>query len=385
MKRKGLTYGARRSNVRAMARKMAVPSAVDDGTEVEPARVVVVPDLGEPDEADDEPALPDASDELGDILALSDESYREATWYVYRRRDHGAAPRGRSVTNAPVYVAKLVGPLEIEEVRNLVGGGMFKICGYRKRNGRNVKFIERNVEIEGPRKVWDDVPVRPAPNPNATATAAATPGVPRELVEILSRIEQRLANTQQTPAVNGFSVKDMLELLRQLQPAPALPADVTMMKEMVGMAKDFMQLGAERQPDGEGWVSVVDKLTPLAERLLSNVRRPTVPMPPPPAPQPQHGASSAQVENVSPRMTAVVESLARAIDEGLDPSDFAGTVETILNDDECASLKLATAEHVIGELRTLSSRFPIFNTEQAATYVGELLEHLKNPPDDSEN
>src|SRR5258706_4700308 len=180
---------------------MALRSRQGNGT-TDPRLVVPQPPppgdeipTGLGDDADsDSDAL---SDELGDISALSGESYRDSVWYVYRRRNPGEVVDKRSNPNAPVYVAKMVGPFDLEELANTVGGGSFRVVGMRA--GR--KFVGLPVEIDRPRKTFENE--RPSAPPSVSVPATADPTI-IAVLSVLERIEQTLAAPAPAPAPPPF-------------------------------------------------------------------------------------------------------------------------------------------------------------------------------------
>src|SRR5882724_5011020 len=350
----------------------------------ESAPKLVVPEPPPPDELpaglsdpggdDDENGVED----LGDLLALSDEAYRDAVWYVWRRRTPGESVDRRSNPNAPIYVAKVVGAIDLDDLAKQIGGGSFRLCGFR--NGR--KFVERPFEVDGPRKVHSVDP-KPAQGAAAPASQDLAAVLASTLERALDRIEQKLAAAP-APAVNGnaLTIKDAIELAKMMRGEPQGSPDAALVQSYVGILKDGIALGASREaPTGTDWASVVEKSMPLLEKMIGGLlsRRPGVPVrrpaPAPARPGGSHAevvhepapATPAAVEPEEPgesvRMAAVVDSLARAVDamgtdDEIEPADFAVTVETILQPAELSMLRLTTTDGLMSELGSVVERFP---------------------------
>jgi hypothetical protein len=331
-------------------------------------------------------------DDFGDLFALSDESYRDVLWYVWRRRSPGEIITTKTNPNAPIYVAKVIGPIDLDELAKQIGGGSFRLCGYR--NGR--KFIERPLEIEGPRK--SQASERPA----APAAAPIVPGADTSaLVAAIERgfaqLEQRV-QPPQAPAAQPFAIKDVIEMAKMLKPDPTPQSspDANVISSMIGMLKQGIELGATREGSGgTDWAAVIEKAMPLAEKLVSGLamRRGVPPRRPPGQPVPASHAEVVQGPPTEPeaepkesvRMAAVVDSLARAIESmgtenEIEPADFAATVETVLLPAELSMLRLSTTDGLMAELGTVADSFPILAKPQARAFVEAVLTELKAPP-----
>ena len=341
-------------------------------------------------------------DDDGDLAALSDESYRDATWFVYRRRLPGQVVDKGVNPNAPIYVAKMTGALDLEELANLVGGGSFRVVGYRGGS----KFTEVPIEIDRPRKAHESdarIITPGQPVPAVVSTPDASGARIDRLEAMLGEVLQQL---KAPPAPQPMTFADVIQAAKLMQPAPAptVQPDKAVVDSMVSMLTRGIELGANREGSGgTDWAAIFANATPLIDKLATAVisraamRRPVAQVRPVPPGRP---ASSAEVIEVptppaasepqeSVRMAAVVEALARAIDDmgtdnELDPAGFADSAETILNDAECAMLRMATVDGLMGELSPLVGRFPAFGKPQARTYVEAVLSALKSPAADAE-
>jgi hypothetical protein len=347
------------------------------------------PGLDEPDDA--------GADDFGDFLALADESFRDATWFIWRRAVPGE-PVVPGSKGTPKYVCKLVGPIDLDTIAQRVGGGSFRICGYRGTPFR--KFIERPFEVDGPRKVHDtERAPAPAPPTNGSAPADMAAAVTAAIAAGFARLEQKL---QPPPAAApAMSFKDLIEAAKLMRPDPVQqenPNENTI-NAMMGLIKQGIELGATREPGaGTDWVAVIDKAMPIADKLVSALgqrrgvppRRPPQGQPvppsraevietPPPAPEPEPAP-----EGVNVRMAAVVDSLARSIEamgteREVEPADFAATAETVLLPAELSMLRLATTDSLMAELLQTVDQFPVFKTPQARVFVDAVLSDLRGP------
>lgn len=380
---------------------MATRRTTANGTE--PAKIVVP----EPPPPDDLPVGLDnrgddehergVADDLGDLFALSDESYRDVVWYVWRRRIAGEVVDRRSNPNAPIYVAKVVGPIDLDDLAKLIGGGSFRLCGFRA--GR--KIIERPIEVDGPKKSHAiDLAAGPAPAA-ATPPADVAQVVAAAVERVLERIEQRMSANTPPNNNGGMTFKDAIEMAKLMRGEPQGSPDAALVQSYVGILKEGIALGTQREnPTGTDWGAVVEKSLPLLEKMIGGIltRRPVpVRRAAPPAPgqrppshaevvqdQPQPPADESVGESV--RMSAVVDSLARAVEamgteNEIEPADFAVTVETILDPGELSMLRLTTTDGLMAELARVSERFPSLVTPQARVFVDAVLTALRTPPD----
>jgi hypothetical protein len=340
-------------------------------------------------EVDDET---DLEDEFGELTALTDESYREAQWIVWRRRPPGSsAPRGQV---AATYLAKFIGPLDLEAIREKVGGGSFRICGYLK--GR--KFVERPVDFEGPLKVY---PNEPQP---VSAPVVQSPAGADQLAAVLTRVMDRLEHVERivthppAPPAAPMTMADVIAAAKMLRPEPAAAPAEAAIGNMVQLLQQGIELGAQREPrEGTDWAAIIEKALPLLEKTVTAAlsRRPGQPVRrATPAATPPASGSHAEVvatepaaptpEGESPRMTVVIEALARAIaamgtETEIDPAGFAETVETVLEPAEAAMLRLGTVDQLMAELEAVADRFPVFRAPQARVFVDAVLKELREP------
>lgn len=365
----------------------------------------------QPDQYDDPTGAEDA---LGDFQTLTEETGRDSYWIVWRRRTPGAVDKNTN-PSTPTYVCKILGALDLDELKRTVGGGSFRVCGYTA-NGR--KFGERSVTFEGPRKLVadDSPPVIPAAtvSPVVTVQSAAPAS---DLVVLLQRMDARLDRLERTPlaapvAPPVMSFSDVIEAAKAMKGERSDP-DANVVSSMVGILQQGIELGKSAvksggEPAGTDWAVVVEKVAPSLERLLGAMlaRRPMPaqmrrPMPANPAAvqsdkTPSPSGSVAEVipddqagdpEPGNVRMAAVVDALARAIDgmgtpEEIEPADFAVTVETILSPLELSTLRIGTTDQLMGELSGLVDRFPALGKAQARPYVDAVLSALRDPGSD---
>lgn len=334
-----------------------------------------------------EPSQPesdlDALSDVGDIAELADTRYREWVWWVYRMRPQAEIqkdPRARK----RVVVTKVVGPLDVLDIRDRFGGGVYEFRGFL---GGEMQ-LRKEFELEGP--------LTPPPAPALPAPAPPAPnGNGTELLAVLGRIEQRLnAPAPPAPAAQGMTLDDILKILALVKPSEPAVNPGEMLK---GLA-DAFKWGADLRGQAEGGNEksiaeiAIEKLAPAAERIataLMTRRAPGGPRPP------VHAASRAVVvetptaaapaprptepEGVNYRITAAVDALARAIANDDEPGDFADSLDHILDPTELAWLASKSADEVLSELAPVTARFPVFSTEPARVFVESVLAELRTP------
>jgi len=382
-----------------------------------PAGRVVVPPGADPEQPPAGAEPPGQVEDVeiedpGDLAALQDERYQSWVWYIWRQPAPGEARDKTAPTKGPRYVAKLYGPLDVEDVRAQCGGGHYKICGYvagTKQRG----FM---LTIDGPPRV---APIVPPPG-SAPAPAAVPASAPSSelgaLTQQLTRVVDQLTQLAQreppqTPPGQVFGFKEFLQLLPFLQGEQRPPIDSGMLKEMIGLVTTGIDLGRNQDGGANPWLAVIDRLGPHLDRIAANMqarqrtagRRPAAPGGPPPSPGP--AASGSPVAPPAPAPAAVqseavvvdetedadrqrwavaVESLARAITDEQDPGDFAGVLEHILSDGQLSMLVSASTDAVMAELAQVQDRFPVFGTPAARSFVDAVLGELRAPPQEDE-
>lgn len=354
----------------------------------------VVPPAFEPNDEDESPEIVDPDRETGDIDALSDASFRDWTWQVYRLRTPDEMRAGPKATPR-LWICKLVGPVDLTSFQRDYGGGSFQFYGYF--NGHLRKRV--SIDLDGPPKTRPAEPTL-APPPVAGPAVGAAPAsqdpalvqLLQKQLEYLQRLDARLSQ-QLTPASQAFSIKDVLSIV-ELVRGGASP-DSGVVKEMVGLIQEGIKLGQSRgEGGGENNVlgTVLEKLVPLGERIVERMgtRRPGPPRPPG---APASGAAVVEPTPAAPapsrddaeaaRHVALVDALARAVADRLDPVDFAATVENLLTPQEVALLRLTTTDALMADLeQQATNRYPILATPDARAFVDAVLNELRTPPSD---
>lgn len=191
---------ARRRNDDSSARVV-----LPEGTPVPPEGFAVEPPPA--------PAAPQPIEleEVGDLEQLADAAYQDWSWYVYRfrsSREFQEVLRSNPKARQRVLATKIQGPLDVMELRESCGGGVYEIWGFLNKQLK----IKQTHEIEGPPRSYAEPAPEPAPpaaTPEATTLASLAQSQAR-MAEVLTRLEARVA---QPAAANGLSLKDLRELV----------------------------------------------------------------------------------------------------------------------------------------------------------------------------
>ena len=358
----------------------------------------------------------------GDMAALSDAGFGDWEWWIYRIRSAAEMAEQRTRESRVLYV-KLTGPLDITEVMRTVGGGVFEIRGFYE----HIMRTRIRREFFGPVKVVE--PERSPIQSVTVAPVAAAPSVPlagealelrralrrqrRDMQELRTLVATRLA----APVAAAAPVVDpMAQLTAVLEVADRIHAnrnpapEANVLGEVVSAFKQGMGLAREIEgaPEKTTTEQLIEHGVPMVERLfgtfLASRGRPmtrTAP-PPPPAREPSSaqvidppavppGTPPAPPASAPPvassgehRWTTAVEALARSIEAGDDPSDFALTLEAILLPAEIGLLRFAGADAVLEKLRERAGgRFPVLTSDAALPFVVAVKAALEG--DDSED
>jgi hypothetical protein len=357
-----------------------------------PIEVPETPETIQPGEYADPQADEAALVDIGDVTQLADPKYREWLWWVYRLRTPEEMQKNPRAA-LRVVVTRILGPIDVIEIQNRFGGGVYEFWGYFDGHCRT----HPRVELEGPRKDYSAVPASAAaPAPSSSANGGGEIAMMRtEMAETNKLLRELIAAKPAAP--QGLSVKDVLELAPLLRPereprAPATPVATEVVKEMVGLFKEGMELRREVEGGDQGTFGMVlEKLAPSLERIATAVLTRRPPMRPPgvkpPREVPHEEATAAVPPATTPtpnhRWLTAVESMASAIAQNQEPGEFAITLEGILNEQEIAVLRLATSDQVIAECGTLVEQYPILKSDPARAFIDAVLIELKSPTEDA--
>lgn len=347
---------------------------------------IVVPELDGSERLDEAIEAPDT----GDLEVLLDDT-RDWKWHIWRHKtadELARNPRGQPST----YVTTLHGKVDLTDFHQRFGGGDYEFRGHLA----GLRGVQERVrtELEGAHRppVFEPPPAAAAPAPSNGPAPAAT-----ELGVVLQNQQQQLAElralvaklTDRAPSQDGMSVKEALTLFLPLiqgrDPGPEA------VKEMIALYRDGVKDGAKQEPGEPNLaVTLVEKLTPAVERIATAMvtRRVAPRTGPAPRAVPEAVVVGAAPESPEPpddvakaRWQAVVDSLARAIPEAVEPGEFAATLEHVLTAEDIEILKLTTTEALMLELGAYGGgRYPVLATPEASRYVNAVLSELRNPP-----
>jgi hypothetical protein len=363
---------------------------------------IVIPELPDPVEMA-QGAVPDDNEDeddfdVGDLIALTDQQFADVVWYIWRQMMPGEVPPpGRKFhPRAPTYVGLVRGSLDLEAIKEQVGGGTFRVRGLRGK--RTVKNFCLNIDAPPKRFAVDGVLSAPAFTAQPAVMSAAAAPVNREVLELLQKVAAQLEKLSAPPA--GLGLADLLTIVKvlpSLAPQQSLGGDV--LKEAMGLFREGLSVGRTVE-GGEGadkWALAIEKLAPLAERVIVGMaarrgaaRGATAP----PASSPAGAPVEARAEVVEPlsestlRMGAVIDALARTIAANGDPAMFADYLEVQLPPLELAPLRAegVTAERVIADLEANGAitKYPILHSASAHAFIDAVLVQLRTEPDDTD-
>jgi hypothetical protein len=340
---------------------------------------------------------------VGSLFSIQGPQFEDVSWSINRyrtRQELVMDPTGQKWD----WVLDTVGELNGSDLLPQIGGGTFKIFGYRINEKGGVKLAyNRTVSLAGPRKNFAAV----EPSPVQIMAPALTPQNDL-LIKLIEKIDQRLERLERAPAPPPppTSLKDMAEtlvLLKSLDPKPeptppVQNPDREIVTAYMEILKQGIDLGRVREPIEEGgtdWAKVLETAGPLVERILTPRQRqryapPTgaaVPPQPPPAggnPPPTEEDPAEAAERA--RWMTLVDALNRAITTREPAEDFADRVEQIMLEDEVTLLRMSNPEEIVTQLAAnAGARYPVLATPGAKEYVAQVLRELNTPPsDDSE-
>jgi hypothetical protein len=325
-------------------------------------------------------------DALGDAVDFDDPRFANAKWKIYRLNDDGTVPPG--APGVGVFLRSWVGPLDMDKVRDAIGGGCFRLVGTMPDRSRP-SYI---VAIEGPRIV---------PPAAVTTPASPAPGSSSEVAELRAEIRQlasSLAQPRQTDPLELF--RTSLEYARSLLPPPPPPAGAELMQGMFTMFDRGYRLGRDGGADEDRSSSPIAELArevlPLVTALSNASRNAPAPAPALSTGTPGELAARAQAQTPAlpasrpttsdeRRVDMLTEILAKAIARNQDVHELVEVVDGILTDEESANLAHATPEVLllrIGEPRR--ALYPSLSNERAVPYLTRFLEQFRAEDDDDD-
>lgn len=318
---------------------------------------------------------------FGDADTLTDDRIVGFTWQIWRLPPAGTPlPQGVKPGQGE-FMCKVAGPLDLERIRSLVGGGVYRVIGSgRDADGMAKRFVQ-TFQIAGTPKS------PPAPESLTPTTGVVTPNAaaPASSLEAkLDRlIELQLAGARAPQGDPMDRAIDLVVKLSAITNRGGGQQSEAVLAGMIGMLQKGIELGTVREPsEGSEWVEALKAVAPTLNDTLKAVfaPRPVVARPAPRPPRPAEAtvvdpaaAGAPAVDDNALRMGMIVDTLARAMARGRDPEDLAASLEDLLTDDEMGLLRMSTVDYLEGQLTPHRERFPIFATPGARGYLERLL------------
>lgn len=309
----------------------------------------------------------DSAPELGDAAELDDPRFQGCRWNVYRVLE-GARGFG-------AFVTRLTGPLDLQKLKELLGGGAYKIVGTLNRR----RFVH-DVTIDGPAL---SLPNLGAP---MSSPAMGVP-VPDSMALLLEEIRALRAVVAQQPAVDPMRIfLAALETARTLVPQQQGP-QVQLVEPLLSMyERGYKQAQREDSGEGQGLGTLLREISPIVQTLVEKISpapaavRTTVANRPATSPMPidPHAANN--------RVIMLAEMLARAVRRRQPVDELCDVAESTLSDVELASLVNATPDQLLASIpAAVRVQYDVLEDPiqpDTLAYVRAFLEELRRPPDD---
>jgi hypothetical protein len=348
--------------------------------------------------ADAERAADEREAMLGDAAVLGDPELKGLVWSVFKLRDANSNV-ALGENGLGIYWCRLHGPLDLEYLRGLLGGGSFRFVG-RGENADGEKVREAHVAtLVGPSKM----PPPPQPTANEVTQQSSVNGVGdpvlATLIAELRDLKREVTAARQPQTLDPFAMLERITaVMRNLNGGGSSPQGEMQAEKIVefgmGMLERGVKLGESKEGGEESLSDTVVKLGPVIRDVLQTFRpvrgartvsgaapqasAATPAVLPSGLPQP-----TEQEPSVNPtRIANLVDSLARAAQRHTPAAQLAYSAEDMLNDAELTWLHQQTADNLIGLLVQHFPHYPVFNSESGKNYVRAFLTALA--ADDSE-
>jgi hypothetical protein len=194
---------------------------------------------------------------IGDLASLVGAASEGVVTYVYRIDNSGRkVPNG---AGSELYLARLDGPPDFDEIRSRWGGGFYEVM-VQKRGGQMITSSRFGIDGD-PKPVTPEAVAEPevagVRATDATSLAVALTTVLSPVFEQLAGTMKLIAERQTTPPpappVDQLAmVREVVTMMRETQPAPAAPEDNV--DRMLSMFERGMKLG--RESEGAGPICV---------------------------------------------------------------------------------------------------------------------------------
>lgn len=332
----------------------------------------------------------------GDYAVLSDPSFSEWEWTVYRLHTPDEVTRIRP-SSPRLWITRTTGPLDIFSIQTNYGGGTFEFWGkYENELRTRIK-----VDLAGPRKDFGATAAAAAAHAPVPVMPTTDPAILRMLEAQQRTLEAltRQVAAQPAPVSQPFTMRDAFELMDRMRPQQSegqLGELVSAFREGISLRD---QLGG--QPERGSTEIILERVMPVIERVATQVLVPRRPQPPPvrasgppashatvvdqtggPAAPAEQPVVVAVAERDDHRMRTAIELLANAIAAGEDPITTADTLASILQPQEVGILRLASDDEALATIRGLAGgRFPVFDRPESGPFIAAVLSELRNPSD----
>lgn len=306
------------------------------------------------------------------------------TW-VYRLDDSGQ--RSGRGDGRPAYFRKLTGDIDPEILRRECGGGDFELKVHVNRKIRKTMKVSvigpRLTDEDITRATRDDAP-KPTPEPAAVTAPqldanALAATLTASITAALAPVLERLSTPREAPR-QEMTFENVLQLAERLRgpshdPSALVGAQIEMLKRGIEIAHrgsgEGRSLGDAIVESMPHVVETVDKMLAARAAQMHSLA------PSARAPGAATAANPQTLQNV-----LIAGQVAKAIENRVDPADFADVLETMYGDEVITLVTLGPGV-VVGVLRPFASQFPVLGTPQLEQYVAAVMDELKRDPEQS--